>query len=120
YDSAGRLYRTRDNKDRIKQTNFDLAGRKTALIENYIDGAANEAETDTDRTTQWLYDSAGRLSTLRALNPRVSDGNSGTNLVDNEDTKYLYESLINGSWATSTIYPDSSDATSAGTDQVKV
>ena len=35
-------------------------------------------------------------------------------------TTYLYESPFDGSWATSTIYPDSSDTTSAGTDQVKV
>jgi RHS repeat-associated protein len=114
YDSAGRAYRATDNKGHITQTNFDLLGRQTKVIENYTDGTASETETDTDRTTEWIYDSSGRLSTLRAKNPKGS-GNG----VENQDTKYLYESDINRSWVTSAIYPDSSDTTSAGTDQEK-
>ncbi|MBN2218292.1 MAG: hypothetical protein JW719_13030 [Pirellulales bacterium] len=38
----------------------------------------------------------------------------------NQSTKYLYEDPFNAALATNTIYPDSADTTSAGTDQVKV
>jgi RHS repeat-associated protein len=115
YDAAGRAYRTTDNLGHVTQTSFDLLGRTVAVIANYIDGVALETESDTDQTTQYIYDTAGRLSKQRALDPKGS-GNG----VQNQDTTYLYESAISGSLVTNTIYPDSTDTTSSGTDQVKV
>ena len=115
YDDAGRAYRQTDNLGHVTQTNFDALGRTKAVIANYVNGTASETETETDQTVNYIYDTAGRLSKHRALNPKGS-GNG----VENQDTTYLYESVIDASWATSTISADSSDTTSSGTDQVKV
>lgn len=64
--------------------------------------------------TPQLHDASGTITTMRAWNPKGS-GNG----IQYQDTKSLYESPFDGSFATSTIYPDSSDTTSSGTDQVK-
>ena len=115
YDAAGRQYRTTDNLGRITQRTFDGAGQVTAVIENYVDGVASETETSTDRTTQTIYGPGWTVATLRALNPKGL-GNG----VEQQDTRYLYGSTLSSSWPTSIIYPDSTDTTASGTDQVKV
>jgi RHS repeat-associated protein len=116
YDEAGRQYQTIDNMGRVTETVYDMLDRPVAVIANLV-GSGTVTETtagDTNQTTEYFYDSDGRLSTQRALDPKgLGKG------VENEDTRYLYESPIEGSWVTSTIYPDSGDATSSGTDQVK-
>jgi RHS repeat-associated protein len=115
YDAAGRPYRTTDNLGRITQRSYDAAGLLTAVIENYVDGTATETETSTDRTTQTIYGPGWRVATLRALNPKGL-GNG----VEQQDTRYFYGSSFSATWPTSMIYPDSTDTTSSGTDQVKV
>ena len=55
YDAAGNAYRSTDNKGHITELTFDLAGRQTKMVENYVNGTASETETDTDRTTVWVY-----------------------------------------------------------------
>lgn len=114
YNDAGRLFATTDNKGHTAQSEFDLLGRKTKTIENYVDGTASETDTDTDRTTQFVCDSSGRLSQMIALNPKGSGHG-----VEQQVTRYLYESPFSGALVTSTIYPDSSDTDSTGSDQVK-
>lgn len=114
YDAAGRSYRATDNKGRTTQITYDLMGRTVSTIQNYTDGVAGETETDTDRTTQNVYDGHGRLSKTIVLNPKGS-GNG----VEQQATTYLYESPFNGAWVTSTIFADSADTSSTGTDQVK-
>jgi RHS repeat-associated protein len=115
YDAAGNASRGTDNKGHVTQQSFDLAHRVLKVIANYVDGVPSETETDTDQTTENVYDTQGRLIQLIAYNPQGS-GNG----VQSQITRYLYESPLNGSFVTSTIYPDSSDTTSSGTDQVKV
>ena len=109
YDAAGRLYQVIDNKSRTTQTSFDLAGRKTAVIENYIDGTVAATDTDKDRTTSYVYDAQGRLSQIIATNA------NGT-AVTSQPTTFLYNSPIDQSWNTQTVYPDST-VISGGTDQ---
>ncbi|MBA3936049.1 MAG: RHS repeat-associated core domain-containing protein [Planctomycetes bacterium] len=115
YDAAGRPFRTTDSLGRITQRIYDGAGLVTAVIENYVDGVATETETSTDRTTQTIYGPGWRVATLRALNPKGL-GNG----VEQQDTRYLYGSPFSATWPTNIIYPDSTDTTSSGTDQVKV
>jgi len=121
YDSAGRLYRVADNQrwdntvdqGRITQTNFDLAGRKIKLIENYVDGVANSNDMDFDRVTDYEYATTGQLSQIVAYNVR----GSSFGLAVAQRTKFFYDSAIDKSWVTDTIYPDSDDtSTSNGTD----
>lgn len=64
--------------------------------------------------TPQLHDASGTITTMRAWNPR-GYGNG----IQYQDIRCLYESPFDGSFATSTIYPDSSDTTSSGTNQVK-
>jgi len=114
YDDAGREYKVTDNLGYVMHTEYDLMDRQVKVIDNYDDGIVLGTEdTDTDRTTEYIYSlSTGLLTTVRAYSP------NGTT-VDEQDTTYLYESDINASWRTNEIYPDSSDTTSSGTDQIK-
>ncbi len=112
YDAAGFQYKTTDNLGRFSQDAFDREGRLLTHIENYVNGAVGNAEYTSDRTTIWAYTNGIRLDTITAKNAKGSS-------VENQITKHLYESAINLSWPTSIIYPDSSDTTSASTDQKK-
>ncbi|NUQ65789.1 MAG: hypothetical protein HUU20_25265 [Pirellulales bacterium] len=104
YNSAGRAYRTIDNLGRINQTAYDDAGRVVKTIQNYDDGTAGEADTDCDVTVDYEYGSGGQLVTMAAYNAKGS-GNG----VQEQATKYLYQSEINASWQTAAVYPDSED-----------
>jgi RHS repeat-associated protein len=124
YDAAGRLYRMSDNmrrvnttdQGRITETQFDLAGRKTKVIENYVDGVANSNDMDFDRVTDYQYHTTGpvgQLSAIVAYNVRGSSYGLGVA----QSTKFSYDSAIDHSWVTDTIYPDSDDtSTTDGTD----
>jgi RHS repeat-associated protein len=90
YNAAGRQYRITDNKARITELTFDLLSRTTKTVENYINGAVAETETDTDRTTETPYDGAGRLWKRIARNPK------GTGLgVQLQTTQYVYGTEAN-------------------------
>jgi YD repeat-containing protein len=117
YNPAGRPYQTIDNLGRINETIYDDAGRTVRTIQNYDgweyggtgsgfdqNGNVLENSTEQDITVDYQYDSAGRLATMTAYNAK-GYGNG----VDKQATAYLYDSTINGSWQTSTIYPDSVD-----------
>ncbi|MCX5673920.1 MAG: autotransporter-associated beta strand repeat-containing protein [Planctomycetota bacterium] len=101
YNEAQFYTQTIDNKGHKTRTYYDLAGRTVRTIANYDDGV-EATDTDTDQTTEYDYDSAGRLSIVRARNPK------GT-YIEDQETQYLYESEINRSWVTNVIYPDSAD-----------
>jgi YD repeat-containing protein len=62
-----------------------------------------------------LYNGLDRTTQLIAL-----DQNGDGSTSDNETTRYLYEDAYDASLVTNSIYPDSADTTSAGTDQVKM
>jgi RHS repeat-associated protein len=113
YDDALRRFNVLDNKGQATQTRYDLLGRTTSTIQNYIDGTPGNSEYSTDVTTEYIYDAQGRLSVLRAKSPQGAS-------VENQDTTYLYENNVDRSWVTNTIYPDSTDTNSSGTDQLKV
>ncbi len=72
----------------------------------YSDGT----NSSKDRVTQTEYDGAGNTIQLAAYN-----GSS----TAKQDTVYLFEDSVAVNRNTSTIYPDSSDTTSSGSDQVK-
>jgi RHS repeat-associated protein len=116
YDTAGRQYRTTNNVGIVDQAAFDAMGMTIKTIVNYGDGTFSTADSSakTDQTTEFIYNPGWNLSIQRAWNLTSSGG-----VIQQQDTKYLRESPINASWPTSIIYPDSTDATSAGSDQVK-
>ena len=66
-----------------------------------------ETDTQQDVTVAYEYDSGGRLVTMTAYNAKGS-GNG----VQSQATKYLYTSVVNASWQTAVVYPDSTDVLS--------
>jgi len=112
FDSAGRPYRSVDNKARIAETIFDALGRPTKAVENRVDGTAAEIELDTDRTTTLAYDSSGRLSQKTALNPKGLGAG-----VEQQVTRYAYgtvatqasPAVFRNDLLAAVIYPDSDD-----------
>jgi RHS repeat-associated protein len=112
YNAAGRQYRVTDNKARILELSFDMVSRNTKAVDNYVDGTSTETELDTDRTTEWVYDGSGRLSQLKAHNPKGL-GNG----VEIQTTTYGYGTDANlaspAVWRNDVlvgeIYPDSDD-----------
>ncbi len=100
---------------------LDDLGRKLYVVSNFVN-FAEATETNTggtdksqDQVVKYVYDGLGNVTQLIAM-----DQNADGNTSDNQVTKYLYENAYNASLATNTIYPDSTDTTSSGTDQVKV
>ncbi len=115
YDARGQAYKFIDNAGKQTRLVFDDLGRTVSTIENYVNGTLAETETDTDRITQTIFDTAGRLWKLVAYNPKGA-GNG----VEEQITTYLYKSAFSGALQTNVIYPDSADTDETGTDQVKM
>ena len=101
YDIAGRVQDVTDPNGITARTLYDALSRTTASIANYTGGAAG---TQTDVTTLFTFDSAGRLASRTAVQP------TGT---PSQVTGYVYGvSPATGSTITSndimaeTRYPD--------------
>ncbi|MEZ6032037.1 MAG: RHS repeat-associated core domain-containing protein [Planctomycetaceae bacterium] len=97
FDDLGRLVWAAENYD-----NFD-----PATLSTISDGT----DDSKDRVTKTEYDGLSSITKLIAYN--------GSSSVA-EDTLYLFEDSVDASRATNTIYPDSSETTSSGSDQIKV
>lgn len=112
YDAAGRAHRTIDNTGRVNETQYDDAGRVVKTIQNYHNGTVEETDADRDVTVEYEYDSFGRLATVIVYNAKGDDGLPFQENVEQQKTRYLYESPINASWQTGVVYPDSEDSLS--------
>ncbi len=100
---------------------LDDLGRKLYVVNNFVD-FAEATETNTggtdksqDQVVKYVYDGLGNVIQLNAM-----DQDANGNTSDNQVTKYLFEDAYNASLTTNTIYPDSADTTSSGSDQVKM
>jgi YD repeat-containing protein len=106
--STGQAIDTIDNAGTVSRTIYDPAGRVTRTIQDYTGsgefsgGIPAETDTDKDATTDYVYDSAGRLAAQIAYDP------NGTSVI-HEQTTYLYGSLVDGSLVTAVVDPDSTD-----------
>ena len=108
YDPVtGRADTAVDAKGVQNKTVFDAMGQTVTQFQNYKTGSSTAADEDVE--THFTYDGLGNIVTLTAVNPTTG----------NQVTRYLYEDSVNAKLQTNTIYPDSSDTTSSGTDQVK-
>ncbi|MBO0698570.1 MAG: RHS repeat protein, partial [Zavarzinella sp.] len=63
YNAAGLMSDVTDPKGLLNKTYYDLLGRTTKTIENYVDGVVSDSD---DKTTELTYDSGGHQATLRA------------------------------------------------------
>ncbi|WP_157605111.1 HNH endonuclease [Schlesneria paludicola] len=100
----------------------DRLGRATYVASNFNDfnastesGTGDPTDSSKDQVTKWIYDGPKRLKQLVAMDP-----NADGNLSDNQVTTYLYEDAVSADRTTNSIYPDSTDTTSSGSDQVKL
>lgn len=95
----------------------DNMGRQVAVAENWVNATASGTNAgggtnnEEDRVTTFAYNGLGQQTQITAINVAAS--------TVNEVTKYLYDDAYNASLVTNAIYPDSSDTTSSGTDQLK-
>ena len=96
---------------------YDNLGRKTYVAQNWQNFVPPSTGTGNpnDRVTQYVYDGPSRLQQLVAMDPN----GTGT-LTNNQVTTYLYEDPVDANRNTSQIYPDSTDTTSSGTNQIKL
>ncbi|MFN8710617.1 MAG: RHS repeat-associated core domain-containing protein, partial [Planctomyces sp.] len=97
---------------------FDDLGRPVWIAENFdnfdpatLSTISDGTDDSKDRVTKTEYDGLNSTTKLVAYNGASSVA---------EDTVYLYEDSVSASRVTSTIYPDSTDTTSSGSDQIKV
>jgi len=96
YDaSTGRMTESYDNKNIKTVRTYDDLGRITKTIENDV---ASPSNPDEDRTTEFVFDSSGRLYKMVAKNPSPGSGD--------QETYYFYKSALSGAWVTDVVYPD--------------
>ncbi|MBN8595225.1 MAG: PD40 domain-containing protein [Anaerolineae bacterium] len=63
YDRVGRVLSTRDVASIETRYEYDLIGRRTRTLTNYVDGLFNPALPDEDLISTTVYDRAGRVIT---------------------------------------------------------
>ncbi len=63
FDTQGRVARTRDAAGIETRYEYDILGRRTRTITNYVDGVFNPALPDEDLISTTVYDRAGRVIT---------------------------------------------------------
>ncbi len=117
-EETGRRNKVTDPAGTSTKTFFDDLGRTTWVAENYdnflqtnLSTIGDATDTSKDRVTKNEYNGLGKITKLTCYN--------GSN-ADKQETVYLYEDSIDASLLTNAIYPDSSDTTSSGTNQVKL
>jgi len=114
YDGYGRIEKATDSGGKVTRTFYDSAGRKEYVVENYStsgwdnsgegpgDGLASRSSfTDkaTNRITQYAYNTAGRLTSIKAVDPAY-DGDGTT--TDDQTTSYAYS---DGSTSSQCVVP---------------
>jgi hypothetical protein len=117
FDDVERHFETITDPTGKRSTVFkDRLGRVSVVVDNHVDVGLStwgdswigggSGNTDEDQAVNYIYNGLDNVAKLVVL---------GTY----DTTTYLYEDAYNASLATNVIYPDSSDTTSSGSDQVK-
>ncbi|HEV8072384.1 MAG TPA: RHS repeat-associated core domain-containing protein [Planctomycetaceae bacterium] len=114
---SGLLQTITDPAGTVTKNFYDSLGRRTYVAANWQNFVPPSTGTGNpnDRVTNIVYDGPQRVQQLVALDP-----NGDGNLSDNQVTTYLYEDPVDANRNTNQIYPDSSDTTSSGTNQIKL
>ena len=109
YNDNGEAFKTIDPSGKEDRTEFDDAGRQTAIIENYVDGDPTTGAADEDRRVDFTYTADGLRKTIKARQQSSAD---------DQVTKYVYGTTLTDSDVArsdvlrAVIYPDSDDVDS--------
>ncbi|WP_197441605.1 RHS repeat domain-containing protein, partial [Thalassoglobus neptunius] len=112
YDDVGQVEARTDPAGKVDKFEYDDAGRRTKLIENYVESSSSSSSSsgdcpgsaDTNRTTTMTYTPDGQIATLNAWN-----GDTGIQTTSYTYGTTLVESAIETSLLLRKVtYPDSS------------
>ncbi|NBR87751.1 MAG: hypothetical protein EBS84_19395 [Proteobacteria bacterium] len=84
YDDRGEAWQTVDPQGTVNQKEFDDAGRMTQQVENYVSGGT---AADQNRTTEYGYNTDGKLVTLTVKN----------NVTGDQVTTWIYGTTLSDS-----------------------
>jgi RHS repeat-associated protein len=98
-DSSGRYFQVTANNGAVGRTYVDDLGRTIRTVENYDNGTVEATDVDKDRTTEYVFDSMGRMACLKAYNA------DGVN-VSSQCTYYVFGDSTSGRLPTAVLYPD--------------
>ena len=101
HDSAGNLFSTTDPRGIESRNYFDDLGRRTKLVEAYVDGTPSDAD---DRTTLWTHDGNGNTLSMTADLP--SGQTDQTTSYDYEARTGRGDAINSNSVLIGTTYPD--------------
>jgi RHS repeat-associated protein len=114
---SGLLQTVTDPAGTVTKNFYDNLGRKTYVAQNWQNFVPPSTGTGNpnDRVTQYVYYGPTELQQLVAMDPN----GTGT-LTNNQVTTYLYVDPVDANRNTNQIYPDSSDTSPSGTNQIKL
>jgi YD repeat-containing protein len=114
YNSAGEAFQVFDPAGKEDRTDYDAAGRRTELIENYVDSSSGGSSgngcapsDDENVTTQFAYTPEGNLGEQKVIDAQTGD----------QITKFIYGTTLSDSEIASSQllrrieYPDSTGPT---------
>jgi YD repeat-containing protein len=114
YNEAGEAFQVIDPAGKEDRTDYDAAGRRTELIENYVSSSSGgssgngcAASDDENVTTQFTYTADGDVGEQKVINAETGD----------QITKYIYGTTLSDSEIASSQllrrveYPDSTGPT---------
>lgn len=114
FNASGDQIRTTDPAGTVTALEYDQAGRRTKVIENWVTSSSSSSagsgcgpSVDVNRETRFTYNSDSQLATLTAVNA----------ITGNQVTTYTYGVTTTGSALVSNLllnkvaYPDSSSST---------
>jgi RHS repeat-associated protein len=107
YNSAGQGSDVTDAMGRLHKTYFDLAGRTTKSIENYVNGTVSDTD---DKTVEYTYHANSQMKTLKAY---LTSSTSETT----EWILGIASPIVSNDMVLEMRYPDSSTGASSSSEK---
>jgi YD repeat-containing protein len=109
YNAAGWLETVTDPRGLVGKSFYDLAGRTTKTIDNYVDGTVSDAD---DKTVEFTYNPNGAVKTVKAL--LTGSGYQTTETVFGVSTS---GGLVSNDLVGAVKYPDPSSGNASSSEQ---
>jgi RHS repeat-associated protein len=109
YNAAGLLESTTDPKGLVSKSFYDLAGRVTKKVEDYVDGTVSDSD---DKTVEYAYNGSGAQTTLSA---KLTGG--GQEVTENVYGVNTSGGLVSNDLVKEVRHPDPSTGSSSSTEK---